>query len=180
MGALAGILGALPGIGNFAKIILGNREARDAAAANFDASVANEFGAEFGYRENRTWWDSLIDGINRIPRPFFAIGFGYIVLIWPAWDMVGFVDYMRAISVVPEGFWYVLLTVVFFFFGGRMQVEGKTFRMSKDQQTMAQTLISENKEEAKMDDDEYAKAMASPEPLSNEAILEWKRRQSRQ
>lgn len=32
-----------------------------------DVSVLNQFSSEFHERNKRTWWDSFVDGLNRLP-----------------------------------------------------------------------------------------------------------------
>lgn len=180
---MGAFLGALPVVGGIIKSIFGDKAAREAADAANDAAAQSEFGAEFGLGNNRTWWDSLVNGINRIPRPFTAFAILYAVFVWPAWDMDSFIAYTQAISVVPEGFWYVAVIVISFYFGGRMQAESHSFQMTKGQMQQAAALAASQaatKAAAPkldpMDDAAFADAMADPSPLSNQAIDEWNRR----
>lgn len=177
------ILGALPVVGGIIKSVFGDKAAREAADAAYDTAASSQFAAEFQARANRTWWDSFIDGVNRVPRPCFALAIIYVVFIWPARDMAGFVAYAQAISVVPEGFWYIAIGVVGFFFGGRMQMEGRSFRMTERQIQQAKAISQQQEEKAasppsteRMNDSAFSAAMASPAPLSNAAIDEWNRR----
>ncbi len=48
-----------------------------------------QYGAEFADRQNRTWWDSFIDGLNRLPRPAMALGV-IAIFVWASVDPVGF------------------------------------------------------------------------------------------
>jgi len=181
---MGGFLTALPVAGGIIKSIWGDTAAREAADAANDVAAQGEFAAEFGTGNNRTCWDSLINGLNRLPRPVTIGAIIYVVFIWPARDMAGFLDYTQAISVVPEGFWYLATIAVSFYFGGRMQATAKSFRMTTDQQTMAARLAAQQtvtKSSAitgaeVLDDAAFAAALADPVPLSNEAIEEWNRR----
>jgi Holin of 3TMs, for gene-transfer release len=39
-----------------------------------DLASLEQFAAEFQPRTNATWWDSFIDGLNRVPRPLITLG----------------------------------------------------------------------------------------------------------
>lgn len=181
---MGGFLAALPVIGGIIKSVIGDKSAREAADATNDAAASAQFAAEFGERSNRTWWDSLVDGLNRLPRPLFAIAVMAAVFIWPAVDMAGFLSYAQAIAVVPEGFWAIAVTIIAFFFGGRMQVLGKSFKMDAAQAAQAAAIaVAQQVAPApdpqpveRMDDEAFADAMTNPAPMSNAAIDEWNRR----
>jgi hypothetical protein len=82
-------------------------------------AVLNQFATEFAGRPPKTWWDSLVDGLNRLPRPmitFSIIG----IFLWALVDPLGFVIYMDAMHVVPDELWLMWLTIVAFWFGGRL------------------------------------------------------------
>jgi len=80
------------------------------------ADALAQFAAEFGAR--RSWWDALIDGLNRLPRPLMA--FGTIALFAAAMtDPVWFAARMAGLQAVPEPLWYLLGAIVGFFFGAR-------------------------------------------------------------
>lgn len=58
-----------------------------------------------------TWFDSLVDGINRLVRPLFTVwAFGVLVGWWPAPKPDSF-DPMT---------WNIIWTIVTFWFGSRM------------------------------------------------------------
>ena len=44
------------------------------ALSEQDMASLQQFAAEFQAREGRTWWDSLVDGLNRLPRPLITLG----------------------------------------------------------------------------------------------------------
>ena len=71
-------------------------------------------GSYMGY--NRTWWDSLVDGINRLVRPGFTFGtlwLFYLAVSRPA----EFHASMLALASVPNPLWAILGTIVVFWFG---------------------------------------------------------------
>lgn len=176
---------------------LDNKAQREQNVHNEQMSVSGQFAAEFNYRgANRTWFDSLIDGINRMPRPFIVFGMIWL-LSMSAWDPIWFAEIMTGLSLTPD--WLAILfgQIILLFFGGRMlenwsmskppsvkQVKQVTdtiemlrkLRAERDAQkdsptapTLPQSpLMPELAFEAEMADES--------KPLSNAAILEWNRR----
>lgn len=73
--------------------------------------------AEFQYGRGG-WFDSFVNGLNRLPRPLLALGtlglFGYAM-----GDPAGFALRMQALAQVPEPLWWLLGAVVAFYFGAR-------------------------------------------------------------
>ena len=73
--------------------------------------------AEFRYGRGG-WFDSMVNGLNRLPRPLLALGtlglFGYAM-----GDPDGFALRMQALGHVPEPLWWLLGAVVAFYFGAR-------------------------------------------------------------
>ena len=100
-----------------------NKEAqavRDAAAlARSDDIVTSaqmQFAQEFHTPTN--WFDSLINGLNRLPRPVIAlsvIGLLYYACI----DPIGFAAAMKALELVPPNLWWIVSGVILFYFGAR-------------------------------------------------------------
>lgn len=81
------------------------------------AAAMTQFAAEFTH-SRRSWFDSLVDGLNRLPRPFLAFGvMGGIT--WAAVDPIAFTAAMTALSVVPDPLWYLAGIIVAFFFGAK-------------------------------------------------------------
>lgn len=72
-----------------------------------------------------TWFDSLVNGLNRLPRPLLALGtlglFAYAMV-----EPVGFGARMQGLQQVPEPLWWLLGAIVGFYFGAR---EAHYFRM---------------------------------------------------
>jgi len=110
--------------------------------------------AEFQYGRGGGF-DSLVNGLNRLPRPLLALGtlglFGYAMT-----DPVGFSVRMQALAHVPEPLWWLLGAVVAFYFGAR---EAHHLRVTKLPHAPALT------------------APRQPEPASqdtgNPALAEW-------
>ncbi len=75
------------------------------------------YAAEFTSRGGG-WFDTLVNGLNRLPRPVLALAtpglFGYAMV-----DPAGFSVRMRGLAEVPEPLWWLLGAVVAFYFGAR-------------------------------------------------------------
>lgn len=105
-------------------------EVRDAARA---AAALAQFAAEFGH-PRKGWFDRMIDGLNRLPRPMLA--FGTLGLFAAAMaDPVWFATRMQGIALVPEPLWWLMGAIVSFYFGARHQSKTQSF-----QRGLAETL----------------------------------------
>ncbi|MCF8500537.1 MAG: holin family protein, partial [Rhodospirillum sp.] len=113
---LGGGLGAIDDIlGRFWK----NKDLLEANVHGETDNVLNAYAAEFtATRANRTWWDSLVDGLNRLPRPAMALGVVGL-MAWAPVDPVGFSQAMRAYALVPEWLAGTLFGVAAFYFTAR-------------------------------------------------------------
>ena len=99
------------------KLKHGDQSARDEFAAKTTLGAQSQYSAEF-QKENRNWFDSLIDGYNRIPRPaIVSLVVAYFITSFtnPEYFMV----VNAGLTSVPEPMWYVLLTIIGFYFGAR-------------------------------------------------------------
>ena len=104
-------------IAETAEVFRVNAEASDARSHAAQADALAQFAAEFGVGRS-SWFDSLVDGLNRLPRP--AMAFGVIALFVSAMvDPVWFAERMVGLQAVPEPLWYILGAIVSFFFGAR-------------------------------------------------------------
>lgn len=81
------------------------------------ARAMDQFGKEY---QNAPYgiFDRLVNGLNRLPRPFLAFGtmglFAYSML-----EPVGFARRMEGLQQVPEPLWWLLGAIVGFYFGAR-------------------------------------------------------------
>lgn len=87
-----------------------------------DLASLEQFAAEFQARAGRTWWDSAIDGLNRLPRPLITLGILAFFVLAPI-DPLRFAQIAKAYELMPDGFWALLSIVIAFYFGGRMQLK---------------------------------------------------------
>ena len=81
------------------------------------AAVAVQFAAEF-QRQRLGWFDSLVDGINRLPRPTLAFGTIWL-MVYAMRDPVAFGERMQGLSLVPDPLWWIMGAIISFYFGAR-------------------------------------------------------------
>jgi hypothetical protein len=97
-----------------------------------------------------SWFDRMVNGLNRLPRPFLA--FGTIGLfVYAMVDPRAFAERMVGLNAVPEPLWWLLGAIVAFYFGAR---ETHYFR----NRAMASPF-----------------AAPGPAPEENAALEEWRR-----
>lgn len=161
--------------------LFGNKEKRDEAKADQDTEIIKGFVAEnMQVRENRTWWDSFVDGLNRLPRPLgWAMTVG--LLAWPLFDVIGFASAMNAYALVPEWVVALVISVWAFYFTGRLLTKdlkmGGPSKKAVDQVLAAQADIEAlRKTDEPIEEERYIKEMKSSKPLSLDSIKEWNRR----
>lgn len=89
--------------------------------------------AEFQYA-GATWFDVVINGLNRLPRPMLALG-TLGLFVFAMLDPQGFGARMVGLALVPEPLWWLLGAIVSFYFGARelhyMRVPGSTWRRGR-------------------------------------------------
>lgn len=170
---------AIGEVGNkLANTFVGSKAERDQQGHEQNMGILGQFAAEFRNIQNRTWWDSLWDGLNRMPRPVIVatvLAYFYLAYINPTEFQVLNVS----LDGVPEHMWYVLGAIVGFYFAARhleKKAKDKMALSQKDFDEM-QRRIKELRDNEPIDDKEYKRQMADETtPLTNEAIKEWNRR----
>lgn len=114
-----GIGATVKGVSRGIATFTGDKVQRESSVHDEAMQVHQTYAAEYmADRQNRTWWDSLWDGLNRAPRPLLAFSV-MAMLIWPIYDPVGFAAAMQAYALVPEWLAYVFLAIVGFYFTAR-------------------------------------------------------------
>ena len=110
-----------------------------------EMGTLNQFAAEFGH--GRTWFDSMIDGINRLPRPTIVamVGF-YILLSWR--DPQQFAVINGGLETIPEAMWYIVGIVISFFFGARELQLGRKAKGFKEAAEAATKIITSKRSTA--------------------------------
>lgn len=131
MGLIASLFGIIFGGGrnvvrDTVEVFRPNAEAgAERDEARYAASLA-QFAAEFA-QPRRGVFDRFIDGLNRLPRPFLALGtLGLFVsaMVEPIW----FSQRMQGIALVPEPLWWLMGAIVSFYFGARHQSKSQEFQ----------------------------------------------------
>ncbi|MBA4489783.1 holin family protein [Paracoccus sp. S1E-3] len=76
-----------------------------------------QLSAEFG-AARRGWFDDLMNGMNRLPRPLLTLG-TIGLFIYAMVEPIGFSNRMAGLQTVPEPLWWLLGAIVSFYFGAR-------------------------------------------------------------
>ncbi|MCW1951490.1 MAG: holin family protein [Octadecabacter sp.] len=133
------------------------------------------------------FFDRLMDGLNRLPRPLLAfgtIGLFVVAMVDPVW----FSTRMQGISLVPDPLWWLMGAIVSFYFGARHQAHSQDFQRSIAQ-TLARvpTVVANTRALQALRFDTPQVAQSSPSadltldavtPASNPALVEWQQRQT--
>lgn len=123
-----------------------------------------QFAAEFAHAR-KGWFDRLIDGLNRLPRPALALGtIGlFISAMWaPEW----FAARMTGVALIPEPLWWLMGAVVSFYFGARHQAKGQEFQRSVVETVAMTQAIAQDRETTTPITD-------APDAQDNPALAEW-------
>ena len=183
---LRSLLNFIPGIGpllaagtGVIEAVAGNKRERDTQSHQIDMAVQQQFTAEFRRLERRTWFDSLIDGFNRLPPPVIVL---MIILYFLAtWrDPEEFQIINTALNAVPERMWVIAGMIVTFYFGARELAK------LRDQKRMALSADVFGEQQRRIDllrqTQHVAAGVCSTEmtdastPLSNRSIAKWNER----
>ncbi len=157
IGKLLGSSGAVTAIGETVKgvseVFTANATRRMELSAEAQASALTQHGAEFT-APGEGWFDRVVNGLNRLPRPMLAFGtlglFSYAMV-----DPPGFGTRMAGLNQVPEPLWWLLGAIVSFYFGAR---EAYYFRTRPGAVTPGQPVPTDN----------------GPEPELNPALQDWR------
>ena len=126
------IIGALAGGGaerasnavqGIAGIFKENAESKGKRMSDEQVALMEAYAAEMG-KVNQHWYDSLVDGFNRLVRP------GITVTVFMPFYMLFGDAVNRSIALElfkTGGYWALVATVVAFYFGGRFMEKQKKF-----------------------------------------------------
>lgn len=184
---------AIGQIGEVVKSVWGNRESRDEYAYKENMRVQDSYAAEFLAPEKKHWFNMLIDGINRLVRPLFTYGI-MAMFIWAAMDPKNFYDYVKNIQIIPESMWWVMLTIIGFWFGGRLFERGRMPSSRIDPKLASEIFNHRADMEAEerydeytegypvrpiVDSDEFHAANQVTKGMTNQAIQDWRRKKGK-
>ena len=152
MGLIGKILGGQGGVTavggavrDVAEVFTASATKQMELSAAAQQAALGEMGAEFTSAGD-SWFDSAVNGLNRLPRPFLALG-TVGLFVYAMIDPVSFSARMLGLNAVPEPLWWLLGAVVAFYFGAR---ETHYFRAAKMVATPMQQV--EKKAEPKVSD----------------------------
>lgn len=86
-------------------------------SAEAQMAALQEMGAEFQLPATGRF-DRIVNGLNRLPRPFLAFG-TLGLFVYAMADPIGFSARMVGLNAVPDPLWWLLGAVVAFYFGAR-------------------------------------------------------------
>lgn len=121
IGRIIGAPGAISATADAAKglaeVFTPNATRRMELSAEAQAAALKQLGLEYA-DPGQGWFDRLVNGLNRLPRPMLAFGtlglFAFAMV-----DPVSFAQRMVGLNAVPEPLWWLLAAVVGFYFGAR-------------------------------------------------------------
>ncbi|CUH88729.1 hypothetical protein PH5382_02671 [Phaeobacter sp. CECT 5382] len=148
------------------------------------STALDQFATEFR-SVNRSGFDRLMDGINRLPRPIMALGTCGLFVCAMA-DPVWFATRMQGLTLVPQPLWWLLGVVVSFYFGARHQVKSQEFQKQMVQAALQiPALPDAARPESEVSNSrsiaaagtggDAAQTLASVAPDANAALDAWKR-----
>jgi Holin of 3TMs, for gene-transfer release len=121
IGKLIGGPGAVTALGDAAKgvaeVFLPSATRKMELSAEAQMAALRQLGEEYQHPA-LSWFDRLVNGLNRLPRPLLAFGtlglFTYAMI-----DPEAFAKRMVGLNAVPEPLWWLLGAIVAFYFGAR-------------------------------------------------------------
>ena len=121
IGSILGGPGAVAALGEAAKGVaetfVPNATRRMELSAEAQMAALRQLGEEYGHPA-LGWFDRLVNGLNRMPRPMLAFG-TLGLFVYAMVDPVRFSARMVGLNAVPEPLWWLLGAVVAFYFGAR-------------------------------------------------------------
>jgi predicted membrane protein len=121
IGNLVGAPAAVTALGEAAKgvaeVFTPSATRKMELSAEAQMAALRQLGEEYQHPA-LSWFDRMVNGLNRLPRPFLA--FGTIGLfVYAMVDPVAFAQRMVGLNAVPEPLWWLLGAIVAFYFGAR-------------------------------------------------------------
>jgi hypothetical protein len=121
IGRLVGAPGAVTALGEAAKgvaeVFVPSATKKMELSAEAQMAALQQLGEEY-QNPSLGWFDRLVNGLNRLPRPMLAFGtlglFTYAMV-----DPAAFAYRMVGLNAVPEPLWWLLGAIVAFYFGAR-------------------------------------------------------------
>jgi hypothetical protein len=146
MGILSAISGIFRGIGGVVGKIFGSKEQRDKDASE-EVQLSKEIMlAEYRASANRRdFFTVFVDGLNRLVRPTFSYGI-IAFFAWVVVDPVQFTVSMQALALVPDFMYGIFLTIIGFWFGGRIVEKYADARLQIPSDSQLRQVLEKQKE----------------------------------
>lgn len=125
-----------------AQVFRENTESAAVREAATKQQAMQQFASEFAV-PRQGWFDRLMDGLNRLPRPLLAygtIGLFVVAMVDPVW----FSTRMQGIALVPDPLWWLMGAIVSFYFGARHQAHTQDFQRSIAETMARVPMVIEN------------------------------------
>jgi len=150
--------------------------------------------AEWAVPEKKGLFNQFVDGANRLVRPMFTYGI-VALFAYACIDPEHFSIIAQSFVIIPESMWYIMWTVVGFWFGGRIVQEAATKKFAPNPNAVAiaqgisQQMDTLRKKRKMLEKNEDGVIELTPEefqaelkdtskPMSNAAIMEWNSRRA--
>lgn len=121
MGKLVGVPAAVTALGQaaegLAEVFVPSATRRMELSAEAQMAALRQLGEEYQHPA-LSWFDRMVNGLNRLPRPMLAFG-TLGLFIYAMVDPVAFAQRMVGLNAVPEPLWWLLGAIVAFYFGAR-------------------------------------------------------------
>lgn len=121
MGRIIGVAPAVTALGQaatgMAEVFTQNATRRMELDEEAYARAIAQHGQEFMV-PRAGWFDNVVNGLNRLPRPLLALG-TMALFIYAMVEPAGFGLRMVGLQQVPEPLWWLLGAIVGFYFGAR-------------------------------------------------------------
>lgn len=181
MSILDSISGIFKGIGGIVGRIFGSKEQRDKDSSQ-EIQLSKEIMlAEYQASANRRdFFTVFVDGLNRLVRPTFSYG-TIAFFVWAVFDPIQFTISMQALSLVPDFMYGIFLTIIGFWFGGRIVEKYAESKLQIPTESQLNQVLQKQKEilertEKKEREVEDHIIIASTVASSNPVIVEAVRR----
>lgn len=120
MGILDSIAGIFNGAGRLWGSIFGSKETTEKNISREKTTAQEALVEEARSTMRRTdFFTVFVEGINRLVRPTFSYG-TVAFFVWAVYDPINFTISMQALALVPDFMYGIFLTIVGFWFGGRI------------------------------------------------------------
>lgn len=121
IGRMVGAPAAVTALGQaaegLAEVFVPSATRRMELSADAQMAALRQLGEEYQHPA-LSWFDRMVNGLNRLPRPLLAFG-TLGLFIYAMVDPEAFATRMVGLNAVPEPLWWLLGAIVAFYFGAR-------------------------------------------------------------